>query len=340
MAEDGRRSDSESARRSDTPQIPVASSDQRTVGAAPRPGPAGKDSLAILRFAAAALVATALLGAVYGALVLTEPGQRLENLGLAGAELRDTADRQESLGSLSHISVLSFGGAILFVIGVGLVRRRPGLGLLIGAVMGISVVAAEVLKEVLSRPEFFPAPAWLLRNTFPSGHATVAAAIGIGAILVAPNRLRWVVVPVAAAYASTIGQATQIAGWHRLSGTIGGVLLVVAVASFALAVLADRGHLYRSAAGHVHARIKTAMLGVAGFIVLLAAVIAALPVAFPLLHVPRGADLVFVHTANALIGVGVTIAAIVTFGVLLEPFSVGRPEGAPASASLPIPSRP
>ena len=75
-----------------------------------------------------------------------------------------------------------------------------------------------------------PAPAPLeaglvLSNSFPSGHATVAAAVGAGALAVSPGRLRWLIAPLGAAYAAVIGPANLVA-WHRMSGTVGGVLLV------------------------------------------------------------------------------------------------------------------
>jgi hypothetical protein len=288
------------------------------------------------RFALSGAVAIVLVAAVYGGLVLTEPGQRLENLGLAGAELRGASDRAESLDNLSHISVLAFGGAILFVFGVALARRRANLGLLAGAVMALSVVIAEVLKDVLPRPELFPAAAWLMRNTFPSGHATVAAAIGVGAILVSPDRVRWLVVPAAAIYASAIGQATQVAGWHRLSGAVAGVLLVTAVASLALVVAADRGHLHRLTSPVSHPRATRILLGLAGGIVAIGAVIALLPLAFPLLTAPRDAASAFAHTSLEVLGFGVSMAAIVAFGALLEPFSVGEPDDVAARREAPL----
>jgi hypothetical protein len=93
---------------------------------------------------------------------------------------------------------------------------------------------------------------------------------------------------------------------------------------------------HRTTAAARHPRITSAGLGLAGTIVVIAAIIAALPVAFPLLSVPPGADSVFVHTSLDLIGVGVTMATIVTFGVLLEPFSVGEPDDAAARRDAPL----
>ncbi len=289
------------------------------------------------RFALAAVGAGMLLFVDYAVFVLTEAGQRLENLGLEGAALRDQVDREGSLWSLSQLSMLSFGIAILIVFGAALVRRRPGLGLLAAVVMIVSVGLAEVLKELLPRPELVTGPAWLLRNSFPSGTATVAAAVAVGALLVAPGRLRWLVIPAGAVYVAIIGQATQIVGWHRLSGAVGGVLLVLTVASIALVVLALAGLVVASENGRVHRRIRLALLGGAAVVLALGALILALPVAFPLLVAPTGATSAFVHTSLDLLGVGLTIFAFVVFASVLEPFSLGRQvsSGPAPAATLP-----
>ena len=120
---------------------------------------------------------------------------------------------------------MSFAFAIVFLFLIAIARRRFALGLLVVVVMSGSAAAAELLKVILPRPELVTGPAWILRNSFPSGSATIAAAIGAGLLLVSPDRIRWAVLVIAAALPATIGQATQITGWHRMSDAIGGVLL-------------------------------------------------------------------------------------------------------------------
>ena len=94
--------------------------------------------------------------------------------------------------------------------------------------MGGSAVIAEVVKRSLPRPELVEAPPNWLHNSFPSGHVTVAVAIGIGAVLVAPYAFRWLATIVGAGYAAAIGMDVETAGLHRLSGVIGATLLVFA----------------------------------------------------------------------------------------------------------------
>ena len=285
------------------------------------------DARIVLRFGVAAIAAIVVFWAIYAVFVLTEAGQRLENLGLEGAALRADAERADSLASLSQISVFSYGVAIAIVLAAAILQRRPWLGALVLVVMVGSTGLAEILKAVLPRPELISGPSWLLRNTFPSGHATVAASIGVGAILVTPSHLRWLVVPAAAIYASLIGQATQVAGWHRMSGAIGGVVLVLAVAASALGVLANSRLVRPSGTARPHPRVRMAMALAAAGVLLVGGLVVVLPIAFPLLQAPRGASGAFVHTALDLFGVGTSLLAMLAFGALVEAFSIGRAEG-------------
>ncbi|HET9520620.1 MAG TPA: phosphatase PAP2 family protein [Candidatus Limnocylindrales bacterium] len=280
------------------------------------------------RFGLATAGATIVLGAVYGLFVLTGSGQRLENIALMGAQLRRDAVREESLAYLSQVSIVSYAAAIFCLVAIAFLRRRLGLGALVGLVMGGSVVVAEVLKDVLPRPELVTGPAWILRNDFPSGHATIAASIGIGALLVAPDRLRWVVLPLGAAFAAVIGQSSQITGWHRMSGAAGGVTLVIAASCAALFLLARRGYVQPTQRGRIHPRLRAAILVVPAGAFVVAAAALALLVAFPLLQAPRDADAVFLHTVFELLGFGFTIVAFVAFAAVIEPFSLGRFERA------------
>jgi membrane-associated phospholipid phosphatase len=284
---------------------------------------------ATLRFASAAVVSAALLAVTFWGFVLTEAGQRLENLALAGATFRDPSEVEGSLAGLSAISVLSFAAAIALVFLIGLARRRPGLAVLAATVMGVSILLTEVLKSVLPRPELVDGPRWLLLNSFPSGHATIAASIGIGALLVAPDKLRWLVLPLAAVYAAVIAQAVQIAGWHRLSGTVGGMLVAMVVACVSLSVLAALGQVRTTQAGRVPRAVQVGLLVISGAAVAVAAAVAGLPIVFPVLSAPAGSNSVFAHTVLGLVGVGTTVLVLVTFTALIEPFSLGtvaRPE--------------
>ena len=282
------------------------------------------------RFTLAGLAAAGLLWLDYRVFVQTEPGQRIENLALLGAELQAVGVREESLASLSQISVLTFGLATLVVFGAALFRGRPWLGITVAAAMGVSVLLGEVLQEILPRPQLVEGPAWILRNSFPSGHATVAAAIGAGALAVSPGRLRWLIAPLGAAYAAVIGQANLVAGWHRMSGTVGGVLLVIAVMLLALALLAAGGRVDPSTDGRMNRRARWVFVGAGAAALAVGTVVAVLPIVFPLLSAPQGASNAFMHTAVEMAAVGAAILAFAAFLAVIEPYALDRgPEDRP-----------
>ena len=171
--------------------------------------------------------------------------------------------------------------------------------------MGVAVVLSEVLKDVLPRPALVDGPAWILRTSFPSGSAAVAAAMAIGALLVAPDRLRWLVVPAGAIYAAVIAEAIQTTGWHRLSDTLGGVLLVLVVAAAGLAVVARAGLVQPSTHGRIDRRVRTGVL-VAGTVAIGLGTIIPLAATFPLLASPDSGRRAFLQTAFPLVGSGLT----------------------------------
>lgn len=275
------------------------------------------------RFAASAVAAFSLFIGTYAALVGTELGQTLENLALRGSELRSEAIRDASLERLTQISVVTFGLSIVTAIVIGFLRRRPALGVFVGVVMVVSVVLAELLKEFVPRPALVSGPTWILRNSFPSGTAAVATSIAIGAVLVMPDRLRWVALAVGAVYAGAIGDAIQVTGWHRLSDTIGSALLAIAVASAALVVLARLHLVQPSPHGRVNPRVRHVLVVLGLVAIAVGTIILLLVVVFPLLGRPDGGRRAFLQTAFPLFGAGVTILALVAFTRVIEPFSLG-----------------
>lgn len=277
------------------------------------------------RFAAAAIVALLMFAATYWAFVTTELGQSVENLAVRGAELRSEAGRAASLERLRQISVATFGLAIAATFIVGLLRRRPVLGALVGGTMLVSVVLAELLKEFLPRPVLVSGAPWILRNTFPSGSAAVATAIAVGALLVAPDRLRWLALAIGALYAAVIGDAIQTTGWHRLSDTLGSTLLVVAVACAALAALAWLDLAQPSPFARIDRRVRYGLSALAVGILVVATMMLVLVVAFPILGSPEGGRRAFLQGAFPLFGSGLTILALVALARLIEPFSLGQP---------------
>ena len=311
--------------------------DRSPASASPRPPASLRPGLIgpRVRFAAGSAVALALFAGTYIALVATEPGQRIENLALRGAELRGPNERQAALDVLSVVTaaILALSAAGIFV--AGLVLRRPGLGCAVVAVMAVSVVGAELLKEVLERPELVPGPRWLLRNSFPSGTATVATSMALGAYMIAPNRVRWLLLPLGSLFAGIVAHAVQASGWHRMSDTIGATALVICIACVGLVGIASAGLVHPSSGGLIDRRVKRLLVVGSIATLMVGVTLLALPAAFPLLAAPDGARRAFLQVALPLVGGSVTVLLVTLFGLLIEPFSLGRSSAQPATTSAP-----
>ncbi|MBT2444056.1 phosphatase PAP2 family protein [Streptomyces sp. ISL-36] len=186
-----------------------------------------------------------LLAVVYAGLVLTATGQRWENAVPAGWLTDETpAAAYGANPTLQHLTVYSLAGGLLALTVIGILRRRFALTLAALGAVGVSLFLAELLqRHFLVRPDLVGAPPDLTRNSFPSGHTTIAMSVMFGLVLVVPYRMRGLAVGLCALWATAVGAYTMAAGWHRPSDTIGADLLLLAVACGLLALLARRGRL-------------------------------------------------------------------------------------------------
>lgn len=280
-----------------------------------------------VRFAAAGTVALGVFIGTYVAFVTTETGQRIENLALRGAELRTPAEQQASEDVLSLVTLALFTLTVAGVFLVGLAFQRARLGSIAAATMVLSLVIAEVVKDVIERPELAPGPAWLLRNSYPSGTATAATAMAVGVFLVAPNRLRWLVLPAGALFAALVGHSVQASGWHRLSDTIAATTLVIGIACMGVVLLARAGMVQRSDGGLIDPRVSHLLLVGSGGLLVVAITLLALPTAFPLLAGLDRARRAFLQAAFPLVGASVTLFMLTVFGLLVQPFGLGSGKG-------------
>ncbi len=188
----------------------------------------------LLTYAALALLAFLV---VYALAVQTEWGQRLDQIAFTGGA-RVPERAQEAAGSL--LRIVSVGGlaiGMLLLGGVAAARRRPGLILVPAAVIGLTMIAAEVLKHLLlDRPELLLVPLFT-ENTYPSGHTATAISIGLAALLVAPPRLRTPVAILAFLGAGGFGVFVVTAGWHLPSDALGAYALALCVACLVMAAV-------------------------------------------------------------------------------------------------------
>jgi membrane-associated phospholipid phosphatase len=130
------------------------------------------------------------------------------------------------LGTIS-ISSLAFVGAGL--IAFALLRRRIDLA----AACALLLIGAPVTSELLKR-ELHPIQTQAgSHGSFPSGHATVALAVGLSLTMVVPRNVRVVTAVMGGAYAFAIGSALVITGAHLPSDVSGGFCVATAWAAAA-----------------------------------------------------------------------------------------------------------
>lgn len=143
---------------------------------------------------------------------------------------------------LNLLDPLPFLGAGAALVAVALVRRRPRTALAAAAVLALAPLSAEILKPLLAHPHAAVAGTHIGQASWPSGHSAAALALVLGALLVAPARLRAAVAILGGLFAAAVGVSLLILAWHLPSDVIGGYLVAALWAALALAGLrvADR----------------------------------------------------------------------------------------------------
>jgi membrane-associated phospholipid phosphatase len=177
---------------------------------------------------------------LYLVAVRTEHGQLIDNKALQGRTTLDTDTLDVANRILETISVASLvagTGALVFI---GLVRGRLLLAIAVGVSIFGAIVTTEILKRVVFERPNLVDNVRSFGNTYPSGHATVAMALAVGAVLVAPRRLRGTAAVAGVVYASAVSTAVLITGWHRPSDAVAAAFVTVgwgaAVAAYLVAL--------------------------------------------------------------------------------------------------------
>ncbi|MGC5290557.1 phosphatase PAP2 family protein [Micromonospora sp. DT231] len=236
--------------------------------------------LRLLAASLCGLLALALTAAVF---VRTYPGQWWDGALLPRAERGGGYEQQTVLVGPAKTVLATFGSPTLLaallgaVLVVGALRRRLAAGVVGVGMVLCAVVVAGAVKSALPRPDL-QIESSTTHNSFPSGHVTAATALLLAFMLVLPGwARRWLVVPGAAGVA-LIAAATMIAGWHRFSDALGGVLLGVAVFCLAAAALVvwrgDQGADDRPVGGSPWRGLTE---GAAGLVVLVGALAVVVP---------------------------------------------------------------
>ena len=114
-------------------------------------------------------------------------------------------------------------GAVLVL--VALARERGRVALAVAVVLTLAPLSADWLKPLLAHPHSRLGEVGIGSASWPSGHATAAAALAMCAVLVAPERMRLRVGVLGAAFALGAGCALLIREWHMPSDVLGGYLM-------------------------------------------------------------------------------------------------------------------
>ena len=174
------------------------------------------------------------LGAVVVALILvrmtsahSQWGRLHDTAALSGRHVGSTSLRWLDSVVLGSITTWTLAGALMLIAVVG--HRQGGLRLTLRSLT--SVVGAIVTSELLKLALPPPGPhgqAVLGGGSFPSGHATIAAAVTLVLLssCTAPWRRR-LALPLLA-WTVLVASATITMGWHRPSDVVGGLLIALA----------------------------------------------------------------------------------------------------------------
>jgi membrane-associated phospholipid phosphatase len=194
-----------------------------------------------LRFRVAlALAVTALcvggLAATYAVAFATETGRRADARIFNRIGRRDDSALRklgrhiggDTLNVIAAIGVVIAAAALAVF---SLLKKTRLRGSLVLVLVGGSFLTTELIKPQLGDWGTQLAPLRVATDAFPSGHATLAMAIVLAAVMAIPIRHRLLTTLVAAALATLFGLLIVIGGLHPPSDVVGGFLVASAWAS-------------------------------------------------------------------------------------------------------------
>jgi hypothetical protein len=165
-------------------------------------------------------------------------GQRFERDVLLG---RSVGIGRLQGGSTRILDQVTAGSAALVAAAaccVAVLRGRLRLALATGIAAILTLGSAALLKALLlPRPVLLGGGAIATATSYPSGHVAAGAAMGAALLIAVPSGWRVRAALAAMTLTGAIGVAVLLAGWHRPSDTIGGVVLATGWFGAAAAVL-------------------------------------------------------------------------------------------------------
>jgi membrane-associated phospholipid phosphatase len=238
----------------------------------------------LLMGAGCAALFVIVLAAAYG----WDPARSLDLTALTGFISADDGWRETlssglvQLGDPPAVALITLGLA-----GVAAARGRPRVAVAVVLLIALTSVSSQLLKELLAhpRPQAPGLESILGPKAFPSGHATAAMSLALGAVLAAPRRARPAAALLGALFALAVGASLVAGGWHFPSDVVGGYLLAAGWALMLAALLneADQrfpatGRFAATAAGRALDRTAAGGLAAAAFGAVAAAVLLVLGV--------------------------------------------------------------
>ncbi len=217
---------------------------ERAGGEASRPGTQHLVPPHVLAPALAAIVCLILVVIDWRVFVNTTRGQLVEEAARIGSR-----DARESFSGITGtlLSVVTVPALVIVVIVavlIALAQKRWSIAIAAIVVLVGSNLTTQVLKELLNRP--LDDVSEVALNSFPSGHATVAASVAATALLVLPVRWRPPVAVLGSLLAAAIGISTMIGteatAWHRGSDVVAAMLIATLWYFLVEAVLAGLAH--------------------------------------------------------------------------------------------------
>lgn len=275
-----------------------------------------KSTRTLLGLAAACAVGFALVTVCAYGLV---DGRWLDRVGLEGfiamrgANLYDLTRNVVHLGDPAQVGLIG-----LALASIAIARGRSRVALVIVALLALTSISSQLLKELLSHPRLQPVieGGHVDPSSLPSGHATAAMALALAAVFAAPRRARPAAAVVGAALALAVGFSVVALGWHFPSDVLAGYLLATGWALVLAAGLRelDSRHPARHRAGlptgftsladRVSASGLTAGAAALAFLGLVGVLL------FVATHGPEIADFGRVHTTSVAMVAGMALAAL------------------------------
>jgi membrane-associated phospholipid phosphatase len=161
----------------------------------------------------------------------TARGERLDALALT--EVMDAGrPRVHTLAELAAglADPLPFALLSAGVLAVAFARGGMRLAGMVGAVLVGAGVTSQVLKPLTADPRGIDLVPFghVATASWPSGHATAAAALAFCLVSVAPARWRPFAVAAGGAFALAVSCSVLVLGWHFPSDVLGGVCVAAA----------------------------------------------------------------------------------------------------------------